>query len=224
MPALPNVPSVIRLSFQHSTGGIPAYVHWFMKYSGTAPAQADITAVANSAKSAWTTNFAGLCHPNLSLTVVQATDLSSASGAQGVSTGSVAGSRTGGPLTANDCCLINLKMARRYRGGKPRQYWPFGTDSDVLDPQHWTSTFTSAVSTGWNAVNSALAAITWAGGNMVLAVNVSYYQGFTVVTSPTTGRARNVPKPRATPLVDNITSASIQSRIATQRRRQHFSA
>jgi hypothetical protein len=50
-------------------------------------------------------------------------------------------------------------------------------------------------------------------------VNVSYYNGFTVVTNPTTGRARNVPTLRGTPVVDTVTGIVARVQVGSQRRR-----
>jgi hypothetical protein len=225
MPPLAPVPLALKAQFQHTIAGIPAWVHWYFQYSGTAPVAADAAATANSLKSAWVTNFAPLAHPQVTLVQVQVTDLASPTGGQGVSGGTAVGTRTGGPLTANDCAMVNLHFTRRYRGGKPRQYWPFGTQTDIATPQTWATTFQAAVNTAWNAVNAAAAAITWAGGGINASLNVSYWTlPNRVITSPTTGRARNVPTARTTPLKDIISSATCNQRIATQRRRQHFSA
>lgn len=224
MPALPPVPGALKASFQHTIGGVPAFVHWYFGYSGSAPLSVDAAALANNMKSAWSTNFAPLAHPQVTLTQVQVTDLSSVTGGQGTSSGAVVGTRTGGPLVAASSCMLLLKIGRRYRGGKPRQYWPLGTATDVLDPQHWTSAFTGGVAPAWNAMQTAILASTWTGGNIVRSINISYFQGFTVVTNPVTGRARNAGKLRTTPVVDTVGSSVVSSRIATQRRREHFSA
>ncbi len=51
-------------------------------------------------------------------------------------------------------------------------------------------------------------------------VNVSYYEGFKVVTDPLTGRSRNVSQLRPEgPAVDRITSFSINPKLGSQRRR-----
>ncbi|MBA0087123.1 MAG: hypothetical protein HRJ53_19235 [Acidobacteria bacterium Pan2503] len=126
-------------------------------------------------------------------------------------------------MTANDCALVNLHIARRYRGGKPRQYWPFGVITDLNNTKNWNTSFQTAVNNAMIALNSAAIAMAWTGGNIAAPVNVSYYHGFTVVTNPITGRARNVPKLKATPDVDTITGQSCNQRVATQRRRQGFS-
>jgi hypothetical protein len=129
----------------------------------------------------------------------------------------------GASLTANDCVLRDLLIARRYRGGKPRQYWPFGVITDLQTAQVWLNAFVTACTTGFTNHTAGMTGLTWPGGQLQTEVNVSYYQGFKVVTSPTTGRARNVPTPRSTPLIDAATGSRINQRIATQRRRQHFS-
>lgn len=224
MPALPSVPSVLKAQFQHTYGGVPAWTHMYFRYSGNAPAVADAAAIANSLKSAWTTNFAPQACTACSLVLVQVTDLSSPTGAQNVSGGAAVAGTLGAALTANDCVLVNGHIVRRYRGGKPRQYWPLGAVSAVANPQQWSTTFVNNVQAAYNAIQTAALAITWAGGNIASQVSVGYYHGFTVVTNPTTGRAKNVPKPLPTPNVDTIASSTVNSRIATQRRRQHFSA
>jgi hypothetical protein len=224
MPALHPVDHIIRTQLEHSYGGIPAWTHVFSRYSGSAPTATDIGNLAGAIGGEWVQYIAPLCGLNIVLQQVVCTDLSSASAAQGASATTHAGTRAGASLTANDCGLMNLHVARRYRGGKPRQYWPIGVVTDVADPQHWTAAFQTAAYGGIYNFLGALIPLTWPGGQMGGSVNVSYYEGFTVVTSPTTGRARNVPTPRAVPLVDNVSTLSFSSRIATQRRRQHFSA
>lgn len=226
MAPLPPAAATLKIQFQHVTSNVPAWVHWYAKYAGSAPQAADAAAIANTCKSLWTTNIAPLVTGAISLNLVQVTDLSSASGAQGQSgSGAVSGTRTGAGTTANDCMLINLHITRRYRGGKPRQYWPGGAAADLADGMHWSAGFQTSWQAAWNAMNSGINAITWTGGNMSGPVNVSYYTlPNTVVTSPTTGRARNVPTKRSTPLIDPIVSGTPNARIATQRRREHFSA
>jgi hypothetical protein len=218
------VPGVLKVSFQHTYAGVNAFVHWYLGYTGSSPTSTDCATMANSLKSLWSTNFASLALTNVTLVLVQVTDLASATGGQGTSSGTVAGTRAGGSLTSNDCAMMLLKIGRRYRGGKPRQYWPFGASADLVDAQHWTAAFQTSLGTAWNAVNAGASALTWTGGGTNRSVNISYFQGFTVVTNPITGRARNAAKLRTTPLVDTVGSAVVSSRVATQRRREHFSA
>jgi hypothetical protein len=62
----------------------------------------------------------------------------------------------------------------------------------------------------------------WAGAGTLSHVSLSYFSGFTVITSPTTGRARNVPTVRSSPLIDPVVTLKTQTSIGTQRRREAF--
>lgn len=224
MPALPPVPQVLRFQFVMGLAGINVFTHWFFQYTGGAPSNTDAAALATSASTNWQAQYAPLAASTVSLVAANVTDLTSPTAAFGTNATTRVGTRAGSELTANDCVLVNMKVARRYRGGKPRQYWPFGVQGDLLSPFFWSTTFQSLVATNLATFNSNLLALTWTGGNISRPVNVSYFQGFTVVTNPITGRARNVPKLRTTPVVDPVTAYAVSQRVATQRRRQHFSA
>jgi hypothetical protein len=154
-----------------------------------------------------------------SLTGVQVLDLSTATGGVGEHFQATAGTSSSGIPTAATCTLINYVIARRYRGGKPRSYFPFGGPGDQATRQTWSATYTTSVtsllSTYFNSVINQTAGST----TITAHVNVSYYSGFTVVTNPITGRAKNVSKVRTTPLVDNIQSWSVQVHPSSQRRR-----
>jgi hypothetical protein len=80
-------------------------------------------------------------------------------------------------------------------------------------------TFHDSVSLFFNDV----VAINWGTQEGLVHVNVSYYEGFTVVIDPITGRARNVPKLRSSgPLVDGVVGIVINPELGTQRRRGQF--
>src|SRR5215469_14370914 len=102
MAELPPVPSVLRMQFRHTYGGIPSWVHWFFKYAGTGPSVTDAAAIANAAKNAWVSNLASLAHSSVVLTLVNVTDLTSATSAQNNSSGTAPGTRVGTALTSND--------------------------------------------------------------------------------------------------------------------------
>lgn len=219
------MPQVLKCQFIIlQAAGASAFVHVYLRYNGTAPSSTDLNNVAGALSTAWNTNYAPLCSVNYSLTNVNVTDLTSPTSAQGTNAVVHPGTRTGVGLTANDCMLVNQKIARRYRGGKPRQYWPLGVSSDLGNDFVWISAFLTSANTALTGFNNALLAVTWAGATITQIVNVSYFQNFTVKTNPITGRARNVPTLRPTPVIDPVTNHTINSRVATQRRRQHFSA
>jgi hypothetical protein len=158
----------------------------------------------------------------VTLTQIESEDLTSATGAVDTSVESVVGSRAGSALPSSTSLVSSYTIARRYRGGHPRAYWPFGADSDLLSETQWTSAFPTACDTGINAYFAALVAAGWSGAGTLTHVNVSYYEGFTVVTNPITGRARNVPTLRVSPVVDLVTAVHSRSSIGTQRRRLGF--
>ena len=225
MPPLPPVASTLRIQFIHSIAGLyNAFVHAYYRYSGTAPTTTDLGNLCGAIGGAWVSNCAPVTPVATILTSVTAVDLSSQTAAEGSSIFSHPGTRVGEAMSANDCALVNLHIGRRYRGGKPRQYWPFGVVADMSNPQSWTTAFQTAVTNAVNGQHAAILGLTWPGGSVAAAMNISYYEGFKVVTDPVTGRARNVSTPRPTPVQDQISAFSCNPRIGTQRRRQRFSA
>lgn len=220
MVALPPVALVLRLQYKHTVSGdTDVLVHQYYAYTGTIANDAAMNSFCTSVATAWNTNIAPLCGTQVSLTETIAVDLNSATGPAGSAVVSHAGTRTGGLNPNNVCANIGQSIARRYRGGRPKQFWPMGTDTDVNTGQTWTTGFVSAVNSGYAALVTAVTSATLTGATITGPVNVSYFQGFKVVTSPTTGRARNVPLVRATPVQDVILSSGCASRIASQRRR-----
>lgn len=191
-----------------------------LAYTGTPPTATQLTTLAAVATTAWGANLKSTCSAAVTLTECDILDLNSLSGASGTSVVSIAGTRAGSGLPANCAALVNFHIARRYRGGKPRIYVPYGTINDTLNQQSWTGAFTAALLTGYNAWVAAIVAAPWAGGTLTNQVNVSYYQGFTVVTNPITGRAKNVAKLRVgVPVQDVVQSVSVNPTYASQRRR-----
>lgn len=223
MPPLPAANKVLQIRFKHSYGtdeDVLSSVH--VAYTGTAPTVAEITTFATACGAAWDANMATyMSSAQVSLLQVNVTDLTSDTSAQAEVAAVFPGTLAGDPLTADTCFVIGYEIARRYRGGHSRGYWPFGIYDSILNPQTWTD---AAVTDYTNAFVGMLAAIVadgWSGAGTLSQVNVSYFNGFTVVTSPTTHRARNVPTVRETPLIDPITGVVGRSVIGSQRRRLH---
>lgn len=219
MPALPSVPHVLSVKRIHTIGeDLNAVVRNYYSYSGTAPTVTELDTFCAAIATAWGTDMKSLFGTGVELTGVTATDLTSATAAEGESVASIVGTRSGGNLPADVCVVLSNQIARRYRGGHPRAYEPMGTDTDLLDAQTWTTAFLTAVSTGIAAFGAGITAAVWSGGGSLTSVNVSFYEGFTVHTG-VTGRARNVSTPRATALVDTVTGQVVRGGIGTQRRR-----
>lgn len=220
MPPLPHVTGVIRVSLVGIYGATgEAVTRFFIRYSGTTPTQAQINTFAAAVGTAWGTNLKPLHGGQYELLHVEAADLSSATAPIGLATVNIGGTRTGSPLSAGTALVAAYQIARRYRGGHPRGYWAFGVSADLTGSQQWSDTFVSACNTGLSAFFTALNADGWTGAGTLDHVNVSYFSGFHVVTDPITGRARNVPTLRGTPLVDTVTNIVARSAPGSQRRR-----
>ena len=221
MPPLPSVPKVIKITFKHSYGGdtdVLSTIH--EEYTGTPPTTAEIATFATACGAAWDSNMAAYASSaQVSLEEVYATDLSSDTAAQAQVAAVFPGTGGGAALPADTCFVIGYEIARRYRGGHSRGYWPLGTETEVLSPQLWTTAAVTAMTATFVGMQAAIAAAGWSGAGTISQVNVSYFSGFTVVTSPTTGRARNVPTVRATPLIDPIVDVVGRQPFGSQRRR-----
>jgi hypothetical protein len=223
VPVLPDVAKVVRVacSGTDSLGGL-WLTRFFVSYSGTAPVSADLATFDAAVNTAWGTNLKPLHGNDTVLTQIESVDLSTVTGAVDISAVTQQGTRAGTYIPGSAALVSSYKISRRYRGGHPRGYWPFGMTGDVANPTTWATAFQTACNTGLNAFFTAVLAAGWSGAGTLLHVNVSYYKGFTVVVNPTTGRARNVPTLRVTPVVDTITAQQARISIGTQRRRINY--
>lgn len=220
MPALPAVPNVIKvvLTLADATDN-NVESRFYLKYSGTPPTAAGLNAFCTTIATGWNTVLAALYHADWTLTSVTATDLSSSSAATGSAAVSHAGTRSGSPLSAGVAFLINFKIGRRYRGGKPRLYQPMGVSGDLLNLNTWSVAFTASVQSDWSSYITGALADLPSGTTGVAQVNVGYYAGFTAVLNPVTGRTKDVSKILAVPNVDTVTSLAASNIVASQRRR-----
>lgn len=222
MPPLPAVPNVIRMRILWEIQGKSNQgQRMFISYSGGPPAPSDLTAFANKYITAWNTNMPSLYNVDQTFLGVILEDLSSATGAVAEVAASVVGTRGSNVLPPSAAIVVSFEIARRYRGGHPRSYWPLGTSEDTEQGTgQFTETFQSAVASAVSAQTDSILAQTSGSTTTESQVNVSYYDGFTAIENPFTGRYRNVPKLRATPLVDDIGTIVVRSYIASQRRRR----
>lgn len=220
MPALPPAVGVIKIVEELGIGpDAHAINRFFVNYSGTPPTDAQLNTYAGAISTSWGSHIAPLCSNDVSLLAVDCEDLSSSTGAVGRHSGIVSGSRTGSPLPPAACAVIREAINRRYRGGKPKVFLPGGVAADIAGGGVWSGTFATAVAGGWGTHINDIEGAGWAGAGTIIPVSVSYYAGFTVVVSGTTGRARNVPTRRVTPVQDAITGYTCDTLIGSQRRR-----
>ena len=220
VPALPAVHQVLRLVLNWKVGSdLTAITGTFWEYTAGPPSGTDLVALTTHANTEAQTQFKHLHCAETSLLNVRALDLGSATGASGESTGYGAGTRAGTAAPANACVVSTYHIARRYRGGKSRNYWPFGNDTDNRIAQLWGSTLLGEVSLAVAQWRGGIAGFTSGGLQIAHQVNVSYFEKGTWVNDPVTGRPRYIPKRKEPPHVDPITSSSIGTRIGSQRRR-----
>lgn len=221
MPPLPSPGNVIRISFYISDeSDIPAGSRIYAAYSGSPITQTNINALATNVAAEWNTNLASLTATTDTLDSIECQDLSSSVGVVGVASPSDAGTRSGTAMPASVAANIGHVIDRHYRGGKPKTFLRCGVIADLhsSETNQWSSTFLTALKTGWQAFIAGV--ISTANCNIGNVVNVSYYQGFTSVLNPVTGRTRDVPKLRTgSPQVDTITDAIIRPKLGSQRRR-----
>lgn len=223
MAPLPDVPSTLRVALVGSEGlDADIVTRFFITYTGTAPTATQMNTFCTAVGTAWGTNLKALVASGFTLATVNAEDLTSSTAAIGTAAPNIASTRAGGELPADVCALTRYKIARRYRGGHPRGYWRAGSLTDIGDPQQWSGAFTTAWNTGIAAFFTAVLAAGWTGAGTLSHTNVSFYSGFTVAVDPVTGRARNVPTKRVTPLLDAVTSAVLAPNFASQRRRNEY--
>jgi hypothetical protein len=221
MPALPATPSgVVKIALGHSVeeDALVTSSHC-LSYTGGAPTSADLEDIATSVSVTWAEYLAPMMTPDGYLGSVTVYDLANPATVEGVWSGSEEGTRTGALPSIATCALMQGHIDRRYRGSRPKLFLPYGVVADSEDINQWTGDFLTEMPEAWGDYITNLAVD--GAGSTVLGdpVGVSYYHGFTVVTSPTTGRARNVPTVRDVPLVSDIISYTLRARFGSQRRR-----
>lgn len=219
MPALPVVPGVIRMKILWSVGtDVNVSTRIYLSYTGSAPGNSTCATIATNQYTSIATAHAQWVTEN-SLTGVSIEDLSSTSGGFGEHIATTAGTRAQAQ-NANTALLFNGAIARRYRGGKPRIYLPWLGNEDLATPQTWDSTELAAAQTAWNTLVADFLANGAGGVTITSTVNVSFYEGFTAVVNPITGRTKDVPKVRTGTIpIDPISSWAANTKLGTQRRR-----
>src|SRR6516162_351881 len=219
MPALPPAQNVIRVVLRYTQStDLNSINRLFLKYAGGPPQNADLTTWAAFVGTRWANRIGAACHADTSLTLVEATDLTSSTSGQGIDTTVHAGTLAGTPLPAATAMLINYQMQRRYRGGKPRTYLPVGVAAQVLDEQHWVEVFRSNTESNWGAFITDIASAPPNTVTSMHQVNVSYY--YPDPTWISSGKPPPVPSVvRPSSVVDDITGHKADPRFGSQRRR-----
>lgn len=224
MPPLASPGKVVRADFFLSVGAnVRVRDRIFFSYTGAGPNTTDLTTLAGTISTAWLNQLVPQTNTSVVLTQIALTDLASSSGAQVFSTQSRSGTLAGTFLPAAVAMIVKFKIARRYRGGHPRFYLPGRVTADLSTTTTWAGASATSLATAFAAFIAACVTTPPTNLGTMAHVNVSYFTGFTNKTFPS-GRTRAVPNPRATPLVDPITSYSVNTQVGSQRRRSQQSA
>jgi len=221
MPALPSVPGVAKIILRHTIGDdTTAAARFFMRYGAGWTGPLAVLA-ADAIALAWNAHLAARTVNTTNLHEVDVEDLASPSSPVGSASVVHPGTIAPASETPNSACFrIDFQIGRRYRGGKPCIYCPSPDLNELTGGRTFQPAGLAANEAAWNAFIAAVVAGT--AGNLILSdqVNVSYYEGFTPHTG-TTGRVRNVPNRRGTPLVDDVIAAIGNPTLASQRRRNY---
>lgn len=205
MPPLPPAANTLKCSLGWGIGGnSTAETILHFTYSGGTPSASDCAGFAADFQAAAVTNLKALITVDGSIRPCTVQDLNTSSGFSGIGGSTTAGTRTGGALSGGTCVVMNHAIARRYRGGKPRSYCPFGTTAELQSLGTWTSSFLTTVNSDWSAFITACKAATVSGITITNFVNVSYHNNKAL---------------RPTPVIDPILASSPRLRLGSQRRR-----
>lgn len=221
MPARPPVTNVLQVVLKHESDTADQDIvnRFYLQFSGTPPVSADLVEFAQDVSEEWTTYCAPEAKSTLKLSEVSVEDLTSPTSAVGILGGlAIAGTRSGPELSAGAAVCMQQKIARRYRGGHPRQYLMWGTQLDLATTSAWLTASAAEFEVQWLDFITHVLADAWTGATLLNQVNVSYYSGFTNHTYPS-GRTRAIPTLRVSPLVDPILGYNTNPRVASQRRR-----
>lgn len=220
MPPLPPVAKMLRVDLVQSFGtDTNIRNRLFFLYSGAGPSTSDLTTLATTIANAWSANISPQISGGHTLTGINITDLTSATGAQVITAQNKPGTiNTGSALSASTSAIVKFKIARRYRGGHPRFYLSGQVSGNVQSPQQLTSAYQSGLATAFGVFIAAIETSPPTNIGTLVHENVSYFSGFQNKTYPS-GRTRPVPVLRGSPLTDLVQSYSVNPRVGNQRRR-----
>jgi hypothetical protein len=220
MPTMQPVANVLRIRYLFAISedlNVEAASHFY--WSGTAPSPSVLLEFAEAIYTEAAGLFAPLMSGYVQLTGVRVTDLTSTTAADATYSHTTVGTRSGYALPASTCALVNRQISRRYRGGKPRVYFPFGVAEDLNDSQTWAGAFKTQVDDAHAAIDGFISTQSSGGCLIGAHCTVSYYGPPYTIHTGTTGRVRMVPSAKIPPVVDVIVSAGMSLRPGSQRKR-----
>lgn len=218
MATLPNVPGVMTVDHRFTlSGDTNANTKLHFTYTGGPPSTAQLNSLAAAIEGFFATNIQPILGNDRALNEIWVQDLSDMTKPLGLWTGTLTGSSTPG-YPASICAVAKYTIARRYRGGHPRGYWPLGRGADAANLGNWTTTGANAMATALNNYITAIKGSTAGGVTITNQCSVGYYQGSTAYTTAS-GKTKYRANLLATPHVDVVTNVSVNTKMGSQRRR-----
>lgn len=220
MGKLADAANVLKLLLHWQVGAdLNVSTRLFNQYTGSPPSSNALLTWLGQVNTAANANLVPLLGPGNLYKGSSVQDLTSVTSGQASAPASNGGTRTGGILPASACVLFNVNIARRYRGGKPRYYFPWGVTQDLATEQQWTSTFTALCNTNMNAFLAAIQ-VPVGSATVTNTVNVSFYSGVHSYIDPGNGRGYNKPIPRVgQAVIDTVVGRTVNPFVGSQRRR-----
>lgn len=217
MPALPPVPNVCKVAISGLVDGEPwaGVSHWHFVPTSGSMTNANATQIAGDVGNRWGAYIAGHTSNTVTLEEVVVTDLTSSTAAVGTAAPALVGGHVASLVSPAICALEHKSIARRYRGGHPRTYWPGVAVVDTVSSNGRTfdattlATWQTDIDDYYNGVESFVTADP--ATNMASFVEVCVHY-----------RSGNLPL--AVPTWDGINSRQIEANLASQRRRLHRSS
>jgi hypothetical protein len=216
---VPTPSGVVRTIFVHSAGSDATLTCRFdMSYTSGPPSTAGLQAIAGAVQTAYATHLAGLLSADDVLSSTEAVDLANPGTPPGINIATTAGSRSGSQTPISVCLNLGFTPNRRYRGSKPKAFFPWGVEADLGSTNEWGPTFLAEIDTAWANFIDEIASTSVGGVVLGTQVAVSYFEGKHANPNPN-GRLQQVPTPRGTPLVMQIVAIGAKQFIGSQRRR-----
>lgn len=204
MSAQPPVPGVCKVIIGWSVGAKAGANVLHFSYTPSTPAPLAYVEALAAGIDAAVQSQSGLWSDDVTYESTTAIDLSSDTGFVSEGGTATVGIRTGSKLPGNVAVLASYEIARRYRGGHPRTYWPWFTITDLSTPQDWFGASVAEAMDSTEAIIAAALGATAGGTSTLDQVMVSY----------TLAKV-----PRVDPLVTPIVFSIVDELVASQRRR-----
>lgn len=176
-------PGVAQTVFSGHIGAQPwaSIMHWQIG-STTAPwTLANLQLLCDSCHNSYSTEWAAQIGNNVHMEQVAGVDLGTTTPVATVSAGApIVGSAPGQLEPSSLCDTVLYKINSRYRGGHPRGYWPFCSQSNLVNESQFTPAHITFVQTQFAAMVTAIVgAFGTAGSTTLLHVVPRYTYTYT---------------------------------------------